>query len=118
MATDEARAGTQLPDPPTHAALGRAIRRLRQQQGLSIEALALDAGLHPTYLSGIERGARNPTWTKLCDLAGTLGVAVSVIAADAEREVICTACGEPRLQVPPTSPDDHFPQSPGSSRPG
>ena len=115
MATNEGQAGTQLPAPPTSAALGRAIRRLRQQQGLSIEALALNANMHPTYLSGIERGVRNPTWTKLCDLADTLGVTVSTLAAEAEREIICPACGEPRA---PASPDDLFSQCPGSSRPG
>jgi transcriptional regulator with XRE-family HTH domain len=104
VADNGARAGTQLPDPPTNAALGRAIRRLRQQQDLTIEALALDAGLHPTYLSSIERGERNPSWGKLCALAGTLGVPVSMLAADAEREIICPACGEPWLQVLPASP--------------
>jgi XRE family transcriptional regulator, regulator of sulfur utilization len=96
MRTDEARAGTLPPDPPTNAALGRAIRRLRQQRGLSIEALALNAGLHPTYLSEIERGVRNPTWSKLGALASTLGMSVSAVAAEAEREIICPTCGHPQ----------------------
>jgi transcriptional regulator with XRE-family HTH domain len=52
---------------------------LRRARGFSIEALALAAGLHPTYLSGIERGERNPTWAKLCGLAGALGVPVCKI---------------------------------------
>jgi transcriptional regulator with XRE-family HTH domain len=92
VAADEVRSGTQLPNPPTHAALGRAIRRLRKQQDLSIEELALNAGVHPTYLSGIERGVRNPTWTKLCELAGALAVPMSMIAREAERD-ICPVCG-------------------------
>jgi len=103
VATYDGRTGTQPPDLPTNAALGRAIRRLRQQQDLTIEALALDADMHPTYLSGIERGVRNPSWGKLCGLAGALGVAVSMIAADAEREIICPTCGAPRLQMPAAS---------------
>src|SRR5579862_1981331 len=49
--------------------LGVAIRWLRRAQGWTIEGLALEAGLHPTYLSGLERGVRNPSWAKLCALA-------------------------------------------------
>jgi transcriptional regulator with XRE-family HTH domain len=77
---------------PTNAALGRAIRRLRKARRLTIEALAYAADLHPTYLSGIERGVRNPTWSKLCALAETLGVPISTIAGEAEHD-ICPVCG-------------------------
>jgi transcriptional regulator with XRE-family HTH domain len=77
---------------PTNAALGRAIRRLRTARHLTIEALALDAGLHPTYLSGIERGVRNPTWAKLCAIADTLNVQITAIAHEAEHD-ICPVCG-------------------------
>lgn len=70
----------------TGADLGRAVRRLRKAQGLKIEALALDAGMHPTYLSGIERGLRNPTWCKVCGLADALDVPVAVLAAETEEE--------------------------------
>jgi transcriptional regulator with XRE-family HTH domain len=71
---------------PTNADLGRAIRRLRRDQKRTIEALALDADMHPTYLSGIERGRRNPTWDKITSLARTLGVSMSEIVNTAERE--------------------------------
>lgn len=92
MTVDQARPDTPPPDPPTSAALGRAIRRLRHERRLSIETLALNAGVHPTYLSGIERGVRNPTWTKLGALAEALGLSVSVIAREAEQD-ICPVCG-------------------------
>ncbi|HST55237.1 MAG TPA: helix-turn-helix transcriptional regulator [Solirubrobacteraceae bacterium] len=78
----------QLDDTPAiahHIVLGCAIRRLRRARGLTIEDLAFAAGLHPTYLSGIERGERNPTWTKLGGLADALGVSVSMIAQAAEQ---------------------------------
>jgi transcriptional regulator with XRE-family HTH domain len=70
--------------------LGVAIRWLRRAQGWTIEGLALDAGLHPTYLSGIERGVRNPSWAKLCALADSLQVPVSAIAGTAERIAVLT----------------------------
>ncbi len=71
---------------PTNADLGRAIRRLRRARHLTIEDLAHAAHLHPTYLSGIERGIRNPTWSKLSHLAVALDVSVSTVAHDAETE--------------------------------
>jgi transcriptional regulator with XRE-family HTH domain len=71
---------------PTNADLGRALRGLRRSRHLTIEELALTAEMHPTYLSGIERGIRNPTWGKLSKLAQALGVPISTIAHDAEAE--------------------------------
>lgn len=78
---------------PTNAQLGRAIRRRRQARRLSIEALAFAADLHPTYLSGIERGVRNPTWSKLAGLASALEVSLSTLAHDAEEDHgLCARC--------------------------
>lgn len=41
--------------------LGRNVKILRENRGWSQEELADISGLHRTYISGIERGARNPT---------------------------------------------------------
>ncbi|WP_374596979.1 helix-turn-helix domain-containing protein [Brevundimonas sp.] len=49
--------------------LGANVKRLREQLGLSQEQLAFDADMHRTYISGIERGVRNPTVTVLERLA-------------------------------------------------
>jgi len=68
----------------TPAHLGGAIRGLRTERKLTIEALAGDAGIHATYLSGIERGRRNPTWKILGALAEALGVEISELARQAE----------------------------------
>ncbi|WP_345830642.1 helix-turn-helix transcriptional regulator [Erwinia sp. HDF1-3R] len=40
---------------------GRRVKQLRLQAGLSQEAFAHKCGLDRTYVSGIERGLRNPT---------------------------------------------------------
>lgn len=82
-------ATTARPTPPklpTNAQLGRAVRRIRKARRLSIEALAGAAHMHPTYLSAIERGLRNPTWTKLCNLAGALRIEPSALVRAAEAE--------------------------------
>jgi len=41
--------------------IGGNVRTSRVQKGLSQEELAFRAELHRTYVSGIERGIRNPT---------------------------------------------------------
>lgn len=38
---------------------GRAVRRIREEQGINQEEAAERCGLHRTYYSGIERGTRN-----------------------------------------------------------
>ena len=54
--------------------LGRNVRRLRGEKELSQEAFAHEAGIHRTYVSDIERGARNPTITVVERLAKALKV--------------------------------------------
>lgn len=56
--------------------LGLNLRRLRQQQGLGQEKFALEHGFDRTYISGIERGVRNPTIMVLERLAIALQVPV------------------------------------------
>lgn len=55
--------------------LGRNLRELRTAKGWSQEHYAFEAGIHRTYVSDIERGARNPTIIVLEKLAMPLGVA-------------------------------------------
>ena len=73
------------PIPPTNQAVGLAVRELRNARGLSQEELAQRSGLHPTYISGIERGLRNPTWRSLGRICEALEVRMSELAAFAER---------------------------------
>jgi transcriptional regulator with XRE-family HTH domain len=57
--------------------LGRNVRRLREQKGWSQEKFAFESDIHRTYVSDIERGARNPTITIVEKLATSLGVTAS-----------------------------------------
>jgi transcriptional regulator with XRE-family HTH domain len=54
--------------------LAKNLRRLRTEKGWSQEDYADRAGIHRTYVSDIERGARNPTITVVEKLALPLGV--------------------------------------------
>ncbi|MEM6411970.1 MAG: helix-turn-helix transcriptional regulator [Pseudomonadota bacterium] len=58
------------------------MRQFRQQHGWSQEDLAHESGLHRTYISGIERGVRNPTATVIEQLAVTLAVKPSSLFAN------------------------------------
>lgn len=61
--------------------LGQNVRRLREAKGWSQEAFAHEAGIHRTYVSDIERGARNPTILIVEKLAQPLGVTASDLLA-------------------------------------
>jgi transcriptional regulator with XRE-family HTH domain len=52
--------------------VGQNVRRLRQAKGLSQEELAFAADLHRTYISGVERGIRNPTVLIVARIAAAL----------------------------------------------
>ena len=54
--------------------LGYRIRYLRQQKGMSIEALALEADINRNYLGDLERGMRNPTLIILNKIAKALDI--------------------------------------------
>jgi transcriptional regulator with XRE-family HTH domain len=73
------------PNAPSNKSLGLAVRDLRGRREWSQEELAHASGLHPTYISGIERGLRNPTWLSLGRIAGALEVRMSELAALAEK---------------------------------
>jgi len=59
------------------AVVGKNVRQYREAKGFSQEQLAFDADLHRTYVSGVERGIRNPTVLIVAKLATALGIAPS-----------------------------------------
>ena len=54
--------------------VGMSVKRYRREAGFSQEGLAFECGLHRTYISGVERGIRNPTVTVLEKIARALNV--------------------------------------------
>ena len=68
-------------------AFGAAIRATRSRLGVSQEALADLSELDRTYVSGVERGVRNPTVKSIWRLATALKVLPSDLFLEAEREL-------------------------------
>ncbi|MGO2440508.1 MAG: helix-turn-helix domain-containing protein [Serratia proteamaculans] len=61
--------------------LGQCVKLLRLQAGLSQEAFADRCGLDRTYISGIERGVRNPTLEVLYIIATGLSIDLPTLFA-------------------------------------
>lgn len=66
---------------PALRRFGENLRRLRLRRALTQEALAELSDCHPNYIGGIERGERNPTLTKLLDIARGLRCAPAELLA-------------------------------------
>ena len=64
--------------------LGSNLKRLREQRGLSQEEFADQCGLHRTYISGIERGVRNPTIAIIDKIARSLKVPAGDLLGDSK----------------------------------
>ncbi len=65
--------------------VGINLKRLRQDCGLSQEELAFESGLHRTYISGVERGVRNPTVRVLEEIAIALKVPAAKLLEETPR---------------------------------
>ena len=72
----------------TLKSFGQIVRQKRQQASISQEELGYRAGLDRTYISGLERGVRNPSLTALVSLAQGFGISVSNLTALLEPEAI------------------------------
>ena len=67
-----------------HLSYGQALRYFRAERGISQEELAHLADLDRTYVSGVERGERNPTLASLLRLVKALDIPLSELAVRAE----------------------------------
>jgi transcriptional regulator with XRE-family HTH domain len=68
----------------TLAAFGRNIARIRNERGCSQDTLAEKADLDRTYVSGIERGVRNPGIKTVLRIARALNVSVADLCEGVE----------------------------------
>jgi transcriptional regulator with XRE-family HTH domain len=59
------------------AKLGLNVRKQREVRELTQETVAERADLDPTYISGIERGLRNPGIKNVARLAKALGLSTA-----------------------------------------
>lgn len=71
--------------PDIAKAFGQVVRAERERQGISQERLGNLADLDRTYMSGLERGLRNPTLGTMEKIADALGTTVAKLVAKAER---------------------------------
>jgi len=65
--------------------VGRNVRKIREELGLSQEQLAFESELHRTYISGVERGVRNPTVLVIDRLAKALEVSPHVLLVSGKK---------------------------------
>jgi transcriptional regulator with XRE-family HTH domain len=70
---------------PDHAAFGASIRQIRTEGDITQTQLAALTGLDRSYISGIERGERNPSLTNILKIARALGVPSSDVHRGAEK---------------------------------
>jgi transcriptional regulator with XRE-family HTH domain len=66
--------------------VGRNVKRVRQEKGLTQEQLAELSGFSQQYISGLEQGRRNPTIVSLYELATALRVSHLELVRSAEDE--------------------------------
>jgi len=76
---------TNNPDD-TLTVFGNSLRELRKGLGLSQEELAHRCGLDRTYISGLERGKRNPTLKVLSVVAQHLNVSLSDLLLSIKKQ--------------------------------
>ncbi len=61
----------------TLVSFGRNVARIRNERGFSQDKLAEMADLDRTYLSGIERGVRNPGIRSVIRIASALNASIA-----------------------------------------
>ena len=69
---------------PVCSKLGSNVRRRREALGLTQESLAEKADLDQTYISGIERGLRNPGIINVAKLAKALQATTAELCKGAD----------------------------------
>jgi transcriptional regulator with XRE-family HTH domain len=66
-------------------AFARVLITVREERGLTQEALAFDSGYHPKYISLLERGINSPSLTAILELAKALDVTGADLVGRVEK---------------------------------
>jgi transcriptional regulator with XRE-family HTH domain len=82
---------------------GAVVRRQRLSAGLSQEELAHRSGLHRTYVTDVERGARNPSLNSIKKLSDALGVPLSELFGLVEGMKPVDQTSDPGSVPPPVA---------------
>lgn len=69
---------------PVLASMGRAVREVRKERGLSQEAAAVDVGLDRAYYGGVERAEVNISMVAFVQICNGLGIKPSEMLRRAE----------------------------------
>ena len=97
--------------------IGRTVRRLRQEQSLNQQALAIRLGISASYLNLIEHDQRAVTASLLIKLSETLHVDLAALSGTAERQLeqqLKEIFADPLLGAEPV-PDEDIAQLAGAS---
>lgn len=65
---------------------GQNVRLAREEKGWSQDHLSEISGLHRTYISGIERGVRNPTIEIVQQIALALNIDISELFKNSKKK--------------------------------
>jgi CheY-like chemotaxis protein len=76
-----------MPVSDVKVTFGKAVKKQRSELGISQEELADRAGLHRTYISDVERGARNVSLESIKKLAHALELSVATLFSRAGNGV-------------------------------
>jgi transcriptional regulator with XRE-family HTH domain len=79
--------------PAFQTALGLAVKARRQELDLTQEQLSLRTELHQRWISNVETGKRNPSYSSLRRLAAGLGLPASQLIAQAEQHEANASAG-------------------------
>lgn len=72
-----------MPSRPTPLQiLGQRIREMRKSKNFSQEDLAHESDIDRSYIGGVERGERNLSFDKLCQIAQALKCDVAALSKD------------------------------------
>lgn len=95
----------QEPDDPLLVAIGTTVRLKRTALGLSQKTFAEKSNLHATYVSELEKGARNLSVKALSQIASALNMTVSELFTHAETIARAYASPLTILLVEDNKPD-------------